>query len=99
MLGRLRDCGRTIEQMSAAARAVRSGPQGDRVGLRALAIEVARLRAELRNWPTTSPDWLDQVSARVDALDAGIQALLHGAPLGTASARSRGFASDIGRAA
>jgi hypothetical protein len=42
---------------------------------------------------------LDATRRLVDAKVSGIRALLHGAPVATTTARSHGFASDIGRTA
>jgi hypothetical protein len=74
-LSRLRTCGRKIEHISAVAGATRVGPGTDRMRrrLRAVSIEAARLRVELRNWNVGSSRWIYRVNDRLSRLEGEIE--------------------------
>jgi hypothetical protein len=86
-LRRLGDCSRNLDRIGATSRTIPPDAQGDRVKqlVRALTIEAARLRVELRNWDVASAQWLGSVNVRLDRLAKAI-ATVSQADLRTVSA-------------
>ena len=69
-LCRLRDCSREIERVAAMVRSSSRDPYAARIGLqvRSCAVELARLRVELRRWDLAAPFWIQRLQTRVDRL-------------------------------
>ena len=89
-LRRLRDCSRDIERLAARGRAAGrdSIAEHGRQRVRALTVEAARIRVELRRWDVGSSLWIALLQARLDRLAAEI-GLIAEATGRQAAARSR----------
>jgi hypothetical protein len=73
-LRHLRDCSRDIERLAAVARAAGRDSLAEhlRLRVRAVTIEAARIRIELRRWDVGSSLWIAMLQARLDRLAAEI---------------------------